>query len=95
MKGETVKPSCRPHRWQWPTPGDHALTCARCGRVLPFEGLQAYQLRGVIKAARRLHGREKGLNFAVVLTDALNFHENERTLTATASAGRYSPREGR
>ena len=90
----TFTTTCRPHRWQWPKPGDHALTCARCGRVLPFKGLISHQVKGIVKAARRLHGREKGLGFAVALTDALNFHENERTLTATASAGRYPPREG-
>ena len=85
---------CRPHRWQWPTPGDSSLTCARCGRVLPFEGLLSHQARGIVKAARRLHGREKGLGFAVALTDSLNSYEAQHRLTATATAGRYPPREG-
>ena len=50
---------CRPHRWSWPEVGDTRLTCARCGRVLHFDELRSYQIKGIIRAGRRLHGLEK------------------------------------
>ena len=56
-----MTPSCRPHRWSWPEVGDTRLTCARCGRVLHFDELRSYQIKGIIRAGRRLHGLEKSL----------------------------------
>ena len=72
---------CQPHRWSWPEPGDSALVCARCARVLPFEGLRYHQVRGIVKAGRRIHGREKGEQFATALIAALNSHQNRLTLS--------------
>ena len=46
----------------------------------------SHQVRGIVKAARRLHGREKGLDFAVALTDALNSYEAQHRLTAPGRA---------
>ena len=33
----TDRTPCRPHDWEVPEPGDFALTCLRCGRVLDRE----------------------------------------------------------
>lgn len=72
-----MKEKCRPHRWQYPRPGDPALVCARCGRVLGFDVLIRDRARrfGVIRARKRIFGKVKGELFARALADALNYHE--------------------
>ena len=64
----------RPHRWQHPKPGDTALICARCGRRLNLTTLAHDHARrmGIIKARKRLFGREKGEAFAADLAAAMN-----------------------
>ena len=87
------------HRKAVANPGDHALTCCSVRASAAFEGLEISP--GQARYRQRPPGdfmvREKGLGFAVALTDALNWqYENERTLTAPGRVleGLYPPREG-
>ena len=46
------------------------------------------------EAVRRLHGRDKGADFAVSLVESVNSFNSRRTLAGAVSAARYTPREG-
>ena len=65
---------CQPHRWQFPQPGDDALTCALCGRSLAFDILakEPHRRAGVIAALLRRLGKERGQVWCSAFADAMN-----------------------
>ena len=74
--GRLVDRTCKPHVWQWPTPGDLALVCSRCGRSLPFAELVNHKFRRmrIAKGFERRHGKRRGEEFGRALTKTLNFY---------------------
>lgn len=67
-KPQTKRAHCHHgHDWKEPHPADAHLTCAGCGRVLPFREIGAATFAQILGAVARRHGHAVEEEFQQVL----------------------------